>query len=101
MCTCVAQCGFHSLSTSAYLPTVYVRACLTRLAYPTVSCCCQLEEYKRRCTDLEAELAVQEIGAESNAQQVRGLPAVNYSCHGNLQLPLLHSRFHWTHVCLA
>ena len=41
-----------------------------------VSCVCwlgQLEEYKRRCTDLEAEIAVQEIGAESNTQQVGSL----------------------------
>ena len=32
---------------------------------------CQMVEYKKRCSDLEAELAVQEIGAESNTQQVQ------------------------------
>ena len=31
----------------------------------------QLEDYKHRCTDLEAELAVVEMANESNLQQVR------------------------------
>ena len=38
----------------------------------------QLEEYKHKCTDLEAELAVVEMANESNLQQVQ--PMHTYVC---------------------
>lgn len=54
-----------------------------------------MEEYKRRCTDLEAELAVQEIGAESNTQQVR-VPhlLVHTVTTATYNHSLLHNRVH-------
>ena len=59
---------------------------------PFLSILCQMEEYKRRCTDLEAELAVQEIGAESNTQQVRVPHPLVHVVTMATYYPLLHSR---------
>ena len=64
-----------------------------------LSCVCwlgQLEEYKRRCTDLEAEIAVQEIGAESNTQQVGSLTQFvhrSYSYRTNLTPSLVVRKY--------